>query len=43
MTPYPGPRSVIVLDNGRIHHGPELLRKVYEKGPCARVNYRSPL
>lgn len=23
-TPYPGPRSVLILDNARIHHGPEV-------------------
>ncbi|KAJ7673594.1 hypothetical protein B0H17DRAFT_888477, partial [Mycena rosella] len=23
-TPYPGPRSVLVMDNARIHHGVEV-------------------
>lgn len=23
-TPYPGPRSVLIMDNARIHHGEEI-------------------
>ena len=23
-TPYPGPRSVLIMDNARIHHSPEI-------------------
>ncbi|KIK76653.1 hypothetical protein PAXRUDRAFT_103740, partial [Paxillus rubicundulus Ve08.2h10] len=28
LTPYPGPRSVVVLDNASIHHNGELQRIV---------------
>jgi transposase len=32
MNPFPGPHSIIVLNNARIQHGPELLWKVLEQG-----------
>jgi len=32
-TPYPGPRSVLVMDNCRIHHG-EDVRRLVEDDHC---------
>ncbi|KAJ6596533.1 hypothetical protein B0H10DRAFT_1763958, partial [Mycena sp. CBHHK59/15] len=32
LTPYPGPRSVVVLDNCAIHHDEEVRRIVEECG-----------
>ncbi|KAF9041155.1 hypothetical protein BDP27DRAFT_1150815, partial [Rhodocollybia butyracea] len=32
-TPYPGPRSVIVMDNCNIHHGDEV-RELIEDRAC---------
>ncbi|TDL16346.1 hypothetical protein BD410DRAFT_707703, partial [Rickenella mellea] len=31
MTPYPGPRSVVVLDNCAIHHDEEVRRIVVDE------------
>lgn len=33
-TPYPGPRSVLVLDNARIHHSDEIEELVQGYGEC---------
>jgi hypothetical protein len=33
-TPYPGPRSVLVLDNARIHHSDEIEELVRGFGEC---------
>jgi transposase len=32
MTPYPGPRSVLVMDNASVHHTPELRQMCEEAG-----------
>ncbi|KAF7341824.1 Transposase domain-containing protein [Mycena sanguinolenta] len=40
LTPYPGPRSVVVLDNCAIHHDEEVRRIV--KVECAKVIYLPP-
>ncbi|KAJ7622506.1 hypothetical protein FB45DRAFT_870685 [Roridomyces roridus] len=34
-TPFPGPLSVLVMDNARIHHGEEILALAERFGPCA--------
>jgi hypothetical protein len=31
-TPYPGPRSVLVLDNARIHHAQEIEDLIHDYG-----------
>ncbi|KAJ7217662.1 hypothetical protein B0H12DRAFT_1032028 [Mycena haematopus] len=33
-TPYPGPQSVLIMDNARIHHGPEIDDLVAEYSQC---------
>ena len=40
MTPYPGPLSVLVMDNAHIHHGDEIL----ELADCfsIRIEYLPP-
>ena len=32
MTPYPGPQSVIVMDNARIHKSPEVIELIHSHG-----------
>ncbi|THV03700.1 hypothetical protein K435DRAFT_571888, partial [Dendrothele bispora CBS 962.96] len=32
MNPYPGPRSVILMDNARIHHSDAVTELVYSRG-----------
>lgn len=36
MNPYPGPRSVILLDNARIHHSDEIRELVASFGETSR-------
>ena len=31
MSPYPGPNSVVVMDNCRIHKDPEILKMIEER------------
>ena len=38
-TPFPGPRSVLVLDNARIHHGPEVEDLAAEFGVFLIIEY----
>ncbi|RXW14516.1 hypothetical protein EST38_g11337 [Candolleomyces aberdarensis] len=39
-TPYPGPRSVLILDNARIHHSEEIRELVHSFG--CRIEYLPP-
>ena len=39
-TPYPGPLSVLVMDNARIHHGDEILELADRFGIC--IEYLPP-
>jgi hypothetical protein len=39
-TPYPGPLSVLVMDNARIHHGYEILELADRFG--VRIEYLPP-
>jgi hypothetical protein len=36
--PFPGPRSVLLLDNARIHHSQEVTDLVHSYGMYAFVN-----
>ena len=38
-TPFPGPLSVLVMDNARIHHGEEILELAerFRKHACLQV------
>lgn len=38
--PYPGPQSVIVLDNAKIHHSDEVVQLI--EGYGCRIEYLSP-
>jgi transposase len=40
MNPYPGPNSVIVLDNAKIHHNEDLIRYLQAFG--IRVEFLPP-
>lgn len=40
MTPFPGPRSVLLLDNASIHHGSDTVKIVEEMG--GRVEFLPP-
>lgn len=37
-TAYPGPLSVLVMDNARIHHGEEILELADRFGNLAQLN-----
>lgn len=37
-TPYPGPRSVLVLDNARIHHSQQIEDLVHDYGMLSAPN-----
>ncbi|QRW09356.1 DDE superfamily endonuclease [Ceratobasidium sp. AG-Ba] len=32
MTPFPGPNSVIIMDNCRVHKNPEILERIVARG-----------
>jgi hypothetical protein len=43
MSPFPGPNSVIVMDNCRIHKDPRVLQKILNRGVACMAWYTSDL